>query len=268
MAFSHVDADGQQGMWLMRSDGTARVRITPPGFTTLVPAMSKDRRTLAYVRPSTTGQQVHLMAANGTGDRALFSTPPAQCPNQSRPAFSPNGRDLAIMCVLGTGSTSILLTDLLGNISTTLAAGFVGNPTFSPDGTKVAYWATTDGNEANAHLETVTVDAARTRTVLTTGDTHDNDPCWSPDGTAIVFSRVTGGVQHVWTLSVADRSLAQVTSGAAPEHNPSWSPDSTQIAYLVGGDTSKIWITGRDGSDAHPISTAVKMDGPPEWTSR
>jgi Tol biopolymer transport system component len=77
-------------------------------------------------------------------------------------------------------------------------------------------------------------------TYLTTQDSIDIDPSWSPDGTMIAFasdraSRQVGGFD-IYILDLASNSIDQVTSGPGYDIRPSWSPDGTRLAFLREGE--------------------------------
>ena len=90
---------------------------------------------------------------------------------------------------------------------------------------------------------------------LTTGDFHVSEPCWSPDGTQIVFistpspnadDTMFNGIVHVVDLET--KSLRKLTRHTGSESSPRWSPEGGQIAYLHSPE-------GYGQKDLHIIST-------------
>jgi TolB protein len=76
-------------------------------------------------------------------------------------------------------------------------------PSWSPDGTKIAFVAHRDGND-----EIYVMDAdGENQTRLTYYAGVDGHPCWSPDGTKIIFER--------WTGSNVDIYIMESTGGEA-----------------------------------------------------
>jgi Tol biopolymer transport system component len=72
------------------------------------------------------------------------------------------------------------------------------SPVFSPDGTKVAFWAW-DRNY-RATLWIADVDGGGLKQLTAVG--LDMAPQWSPDGSAIVFESTRAGNQDVWILDL------------------------------------------------------------------
>ena len=117
-------------------------------------------------------------------------------------ALSPDGRFIAfhadspvrpeqdIFVIRVNGSGLIQLTDgsRNGHFSSNL------NPSWSPDGTKIAF---TNG------ADILFVDADGENMVRVTHDSNDNDnPDWSPDGRRIAFSTNIDGNYNIHTISI------------------------------------------------------------------
>ena len=80
-----------------------------------------------------------------------------------------------------------------------------GQPAWSPDGTRIAFWTNRDGND-----EIYAMNANGTGPVnLSNNPFFDVDPAWSPDGTLIAFRSGRTGNDEVYVM----------TSGGAGQTN-------------------------------------------------
>ncbi|GAB3949928.1 amidohydrolase family protein [Spirosoma harenae] len=124
-----------------------------------------------------------------------------------------------IWVVSVTGGIAKPITDPLGDCR---------QPSWSPDGTQIAFHAFWDGRY---HLWTVSKNGGKPRQ-LTTGLYDDREPHWSPDGKSIVFSSDRSGSYDIWQLTLSDNKLTQLTTNSANDFNPAFSPDGRQIAFI------------------------------------
>jgi TolB protein len=113
--------------------------------------------------------------------------------------------------------------------------------TWSPDGTKIAYWGQ-DG------LHVINVDGTAD-TALRHGAQH---PAWSPDGSRFAYD-------SLWSINVVNVDgsnaipIVSVT-GTAQVGSPNWSPNGRWLVYYkVAGPPTRpqLFIVGVDGSDDH-----------------
>src|ERR671913_499720 len=151
-------------------------------------------------------------------------------------AVSPDGRTLAI--------------DLQGGIWTVPAGGGAATrvsgiyddarqPTWSPDGKWITYFAYTDGGY---DLWAVGPDGAGLHR-LTWGPFDDREPAWSHDGTRVAFSSdrgdPLGSDYNIWVLDTRSGELRQLTKDRAEDSMPSWSPDDREIAFASTRDSGQ-----------------------------
>jgi eukaryotic-like serine/threonine-protein kinase len=104
-------------------------------------------------------------------------------------------------------------------------------PTFSPDGTQVAFsWNGEREDNSDIYLKTVGSSDVRR---LTTDPAADTLPVWSPDGKEIAFLRDhPGGGTNVYSVlpsGGAERKLADFRIGGGPSARIAWSPDQRWI---------------------------------------
>jgi Tol biopolymer transport system component len=142
--------------------------------------------------------------------------------------------------------------------------------TFSPDGTKLAFWG--DGSPDSLYL----ANADGTAIHKLAGDlwiSTDKSPTWSPDSRAIALS--TEGAPQAFDehLLVIDTTTGIVKNlGPAPALPvralfPTWSPDGQWISFEGIGPTPSYWLVRPDGTDAHRLPTGLLEDTvfPARW---
>jgi serine/threonine protein kinase len=114
-------------------------------------------------------------------------------------------------------------------------AGFA---TFSPDGRLIVYHSLAHGTTSLWVRPTSAGNAIQ----ITRSPSNDLDPDWSPDGTAIVFSRSGEGLFVVPPTGGQERQLASFG------RFPLWSPDSKQILFSLNAFSSstKLFIVTPD----------------------
>src|SRR5438105_12877353 len=169
-------------------------------------------------------------------------------------AVSPDGRTLAIdlqgsiWTLPSTGGAATRITDLFNDAR---------QPTWSPDGRWITYFAYRDGGY---DVWALAPDGSHQHK-LTWGPFDDREPIWSHDGTRIAFSSDRGSPlgsdYNIWTLDVRSGELRQVTKNAADDYMPSWSPDDGEIAFASSRDEgTAVWaVDVANGSER-------KLDAP------
>jgi WD40 repeat protein len=137
------------------------------------------------------------------------------------------------------------------------------SPSWSPDGTKIAYSRAPAGS-GRWRIWVMNADGSDQKQLTSTPDSDSSDeiqPRWSPDGTQIAFASTRVVTYNIWSISPDGTGLRRVTTFFSDA--PSWSPDGGRIAYVGMG---AIGVVNADGTDAHPIPGSGASDGAPSWS--
>lgn len=118
----------------------------------------------------------------------------------------------------------------------------VTDPQPSPDGTQVAYVVGSsdeEKNQAHSAIWLASLENGQCRQ-LTSGESQDMQPRWSPAGTQLVFvSTRHEGKPQLFLIEVAGGEARRLTSVADGATSPFWSPDGKKLCYTSTPETDR-----------------------------
>jgi len=124
-------------------------------------------------------------------------------------------------------------------------------PAFSPDGSRIAFTSTRDGQPEVYVMDADGTNVAR----LTNSPGLDGDPSFSPDGQAVVFHSQRTGHRQIYLQPITSSVAVPLTQEPADNSQPSMSPDGELIAFVSNRDgTNHIWLMAKDGTNQHPFT--------------
>ncbi|MEM1081125.1 MAG: prolyl oligopeptidase family serine peptidase, partial [Pseudomonadota bacterium] len=185
----------------------------------------------------------------------------------SQPMFSPNGeqivyvrRQLDVMSDRNIGHVWIMDVDGGGHQPLTSGVNSASNPTWSPDGTRIAWIGQATGQ---TQLHVLWLDSGRTAQ-LTTGPHAPGNLSWSNDSSQLAFTR--------FVPSAAPSLVAPLNKPAGAD----WAPEPTVIdrpvfrvdgqGFLPHGQTQR-FVVSADGGAAQQITAGpYPQIGAAVWT--
>lgn len=140
------------------------------------------------------------------------------------------------------------------------------SPTFSPDGSKIAFASDKDGG-VRIYVISSTPSETRPNAVMISKQNKENScPSWSPDGTKLAYSAKTGSNRQIWIYDFATQEEMQLTSGPGHKENPVWGPDSNHIVFnSTDNSNSELYIVNLNQPEAIKISRGPGKKHYPTW---
>lgn len=197
-----------------------------------------------------------------------FGSPVHSRPDAGSVSFdiSPAG-DQIVFTGLDKGRGDIFLFDMKTSHVTqvTKTPDYESDPTFSPDGTSIAYAAGVRGDRAD-HVYIRTLDGKMVKQI-TTDDFNDKSPAFSPDGTWITFTRNIeyrrgglapnwGADSYVYVVRSDGAAMKRLTDRTLRSESPCFSQDGKSVYFTADG----IFIVPADGArPPRKISTVLTV---------
>jgi Tol biopolymer transport system component len=270
--------DDFEDLFAMDVDGSNVVTVAgDPAGPEFDGAWSPDGEWIVY-RDSTRGinedDEIAIARADGS-ERRMITNDPA---NDWGPDWSPDGSTIAFNSDRDGGRLRGYLVAPDGtNLRPMGIDAWVEYPSFSPDGTRIAFMGH-QGSNYEIYVADIATGAVEQ---LTDSPGQDGWPSWSPDGSTIAFSSVRDDCRHaaradecwqtesvddehhdIWLIDPDGSNLRRAT----PESGQfvAWSPDSSYL--LISGRA--LYVIRADGTGRLELR-AEGIDRPlggiPDW---
>lgn len=101
------------------------------------------------------------------------------------------------------------------------------SPTWSPDGSKLAY-VTFESGRSELVMQTLSTGKIQR---VASYPRHNGAPAFSPDGSKLAFVLSKDGSLNLYVMNLANNQIQQITRSRSNDTEPSWFPDSQHLAY-------------------------------------
>jgi TolB protein len=283
-------ANGFFNIETVMPDGSDSKMVTAGNSFHLCPDYTPDGRDIVFCANTSGAFELWTVKQNGAKPTQLthfgaFVVFPDTSPDGSKITFTgfvaDEANDQIFVVDAATGSHVTQLT----SCPAAHPGCFSSIPTWSPDGTKIAF-SHADGFDAddipeNEQIWVMNADGSNAHAITTGAAPKDQVPDWSPDGSKIVFSIGYPGSGGIWTMNADGSNARQLTGCTSGDPTPcpagddwgtAWSPDGRKIVFLrdltnLGIADRQVTVMNVDGTGAHSISTPG-LHAVPSWQAR
>jgi TolB protein len=196
--------------------------------------------------------------------------------NQILPAISKKRDKLAFVCD-ASGRTDLFIQSIQPEIGRTgtpkqlfsYPRSTQASPTFSPDGSKVAFVSDKDGAARIYSISSEVSNKRPTAHLITKKSRESSCPSWSPDGTKLAYSAKTEGIRQIWIYDFVAEEERQLTSGPGNKENPCWAGNSLHLVFNSSdNNSSDLYVVNLNQPDAVKITKGQGKKHYPTWGPR
>lgn len=243
---------GRYEIYVMNIDGTGVTQITDRDGDNVTPSWSPDGGSIAFAANIGDNSDIYVMNVDGSDVRRLTEHPG----DDSHPHWSADGARIIFNSPRTTPDLSVAWRDQWHEVFSmkpdgsdlrqhTEGKAVITFPSYSPDGTMIAYRKITDTPGFSWGLTNIPINSevfvakadGSGEVNLSNSAAFDGWPVWSPDGRMIAFSSNRSGpanVGQIYVVNADGTGLRQITTGPWSHAQPSWSPDGSRIfAYRL-----------------------------------
>lgn len=251
-------AGGQEysnDVWVMDADGSNKTQLTSSG-NIYKPVWSPDGTEIAYVSYATANPSIRIMDSDGSSTRQLDRPRLTSIDYRydEDPNWSPDGTKILFISQRDRpGNWDIwVVTSYLNNPKslteqtrahetrryTDVSAYSYTNPTWSPNGTEIAFTSGSSGAGTRV-ISVMDADGSNKvqlypeeEVILFKG--YFSDLGWSPDGTKLIFSVGKDQRNSIGILKLGESIIPTATPSAIPTPVSSPTPATTLLTQAVG----------------------------------
>ena len=180
-------------VYVVNADGTGLMQLTHHELSASYPAWSPEGNLIAYLVDG----EVSVIDVNDRKARGLV----VQALSLSKPTWSPDGKQLLVRAAEDPGGLWVIQAD--GSDSWRLTGPVALDPSWSPDGSSVAFWRFQE-------IFVMSVSGGRPRLIAWKAESPLS---WSPDGSRLTFGGYAHGDYDIYVADADGSQLRNLSRG-------------------------------------------------------
>ena len=246
---------GSREIYLMDYDGRNQRPVTAHQTISMSPEWDPSGDNLVYISYlNRAGGPGVFMVDLKTGRKGSIIT---EGTFNASPAFSPDGKKIALARTVGGGNTEIFVCnrDGSGMRRLTHSSAIDTNPAWAPNGKELAFTSSRSGSPQIYVMGTEGTDLRR----ITFEGGYNDGAAWNADSSKIAHATRRGRGFDIGLTDLVTLESRVLTRRPGSHEAPSYSPDGQKIAYASktfsgGRSSTQIWVMDVNGSNERQLT--------------